>query len=72
MPTKRDADRTKVFYYPIRTLFVFAFYFLDQLTPLRGPTSPEKQHCFDRSSPPIIEEFVVILFSVNYTVIEPD
>lgn len=52
-------------------LFIVVFVFLDQLTSLRDTTSPEKQHCFDRSSPPIIEEVVAILISVNYTVIEP-
>ena len=53
------------------TLFIFVFIFLDQLTSLRDTTSPEKQHCFDPNSPPIIEEVVVILISVNHTVIEP-
>lgn len=47
------------------------FVFLDQLTSLRDTTSPEKQPCFDRSLP-IIDEVVVILFTVNYTAIEPN
>ena len=75
---KLDADQTQMFFLPnensstIRTtLFILVFVFLDQLTSLRDTTSPEKQHCFDRSIPPIIEEVVVILFPVNYTVIEP-
>ena len=56
----------------IRTiLFIIVFVFLDQLTSPRDTTSPEKQRCFDRNSPPIIEEVVVILISVNHTVIGP-